>query len=64
MEIEEGVIRRGHRPRRIAPSEISIILHKIRKPNSIIVINTGALSCGEGKRRNEFAEWHVAWLAE
>ena len=20
--------------------------------------------CGEGKRRNEFAEWHVAWLAE
>ena len=19
---------------------------------------------GEGKRRNEFAEWHVAWLAE
>ena len=20
--------------------------------------------CGEGKRRNEFAEGHVAWLAE
>ena len=20
--------------------------------------------CGEGKTRNEFAEWHVAWLAE
>jgi len=19
---------------------------------------------GEGKRRNEFAEWHVVWLAE
>ena len=19
---------------------------------------------GEGKRRNKFAEWHVAWLAE
>ena len=26
MEIEEGVIRRGRRPRRITPSEISIIL--------------------------------------
>ena len=22
------------------------------------------ISCGEGKRRNEFVEWHVAWLAE
>ena len=22
------------------------------------------LKSGEGKRRNEFAEWHVAWLAE
>ena len=22
------------------------------------------LDYGEGKRRNEFAEWHVAWLAE
>ena len=38
MEIEEGVIRRGRRPRRITPSEISIILHMIRKPNSIIVL--------------------------
>ena len=37
MEIEEGVIRRGRRPRRITPSEISIIFHMIRKPNSIIV---------------------------
>ena len=37
MEIEEGVIRRGRRPRRITPSEISIILHMIREPNSIIV---------------------------
>ena len=27
MESEEGVIRRGRRPRRITPSEISIILH-------------------------------------
>ena len=38
MEIEEDVIRRGSRPRRITPSEISIILHMIRKPNSIIVL--------------------------
>ena len=29
---------RGRRPRQITPSEISIILHKIRKPNSIIVL--------------------------
>ena len=38
MEIEEGVIRRGRRPRPITPSEISIILHMIRKPNSITVL--------------------------
>ena len=38
MEIEEGVIRRGRRPRRITLSEISIILHMIRKPNSITVL--------------------------
>ena len=40
MEIEEGVIHRGCRQRRITPSEISIILHNIiiRKPNSIIVL--------------------------
>ena len=31
-------MRRGRRPRRIAPSGISIILHMIRKPNSIIVL--------------------------
>ena len=42
MEIEEGVIiRRGRRPRQITPSEISIILHMIRKPNSIIVLLLG-----------------------
>ena len=23
-----------------------------------------SLTSGEGKRRNEFVEWHVAWLAE
>ena len=22
------------------------------------------VDCGEGERRNEFAEWHVVWLAE
>ena len=38
MEIEEGVIRRDCRPRRITPSEISIIHHMIRKPNSITVL--------------------------
>ena len=38
MEIEEGVIRRGRTPRRITPSEISIIVHMIREPNSIIVL--------------------------
>ena len=36
MEIEEGVIRRGRRPRRITPSENSIILHVIRKPNDYV----------------------------
>ena len=34
MEIEEGVIQ----PRRITPSEISIILHMVRKSSSIIVL--------------------------
>ena len=38
MAIEESVIRGGRRPRRMTPSEISIILHMIRKPNSIIVL--------------------------
>ena len=38
MEIEEAVIRGGRRPRRIIPSEISIILHMIQKPNSMIVL--------------------------
>ena len=38
MEIDEGVIRRDRRPRRITPYEISIILHMKRKPYSIIVL--------------------------
>ena len=29
MEVSEGVIRLGLRPRRITPSSISMILHKI-----------------------------------
>ena len=52
MEIEEGDIRRGRRPGCITPSEISIILHMIRKPNSkggierrsSIICMTGACS--------------------
>ena len=44
MEIEEGVIRRGDRPSRITHSEISIILHMIRKPNSIIPYYLSGLS--------------------
>ena len=31
----------------------------ISRKCSIMVVK-----CGEGKTRNEFAEWHVAWLAE
>ena len=38
MEISEGVIRLGLRPRRITPSLISIILHNTQ-PHSFIVIN-------------------------
>ena len=37
MEIEEDVIHRGRWPKQITPSEISVILHMIRKPNSIIL---------------------------
>ena len=33
-------------------------------PRSANALETNALSLGEGKRRNEFAEWHVAWFAE
>ena len=29
--------------------------------SSVILVE---VKLGEGKRRNEFAEWHVAWLAE
>ena len=34
LQIKEGVIHRGRRPRWITPSEISRILHILRKPNS------------------------------
>ena len=36
MEISEGVIRLGLRPRRITPSSISIILHKGRTIRKLI----------------------------
>ena len=38
LQIKEGVIHRGRRPRWITPSEISSILHILRKPNSIIAL--------------------------
>ena len=28
------------------------------------VLEANRPGIGEGKRRNEFVEWHVAWLAE
>ena len=32
---------------------------------ALVTLNaSGPNNRGEGKRRNEFAEWHVAWLAE
>ena len=37
LQIKEGVIHRGRRPRWITPSEICRILHILPKPNSIIV---------------------------
>ena len=36
LQIKEGVIRRGRRPRGITPCEICRILHIVQKPNSII----------------------------
>ena len=38
LQIKEGVIHRGRRPRWITPSEICRILHILRKPNSIIAL--------------------------
>ena len=38
LQIKEGVIHRGRRPRRITPSEICRILHILREPNSIIAL--------------------------
>ena len=38
LQIEEGVIRRGRRPRWVTQSEICRILHMLRKPNSIIAL--------------------------
>ena len=38
LQIKEGVIHRGRRPRWITTSEICRILHILRKPNSIIAL--------------------------
>ena len=38
LQIKEGVIHRGRRPRWITPSEICRILHILRKQNSIILL--------------------------
>ena len=38
LQVEEGVIHRGQRPRWITFSEICRILHILRKPNSIIAL--------------------------
>ena len=38
LQIKEGVIHRGRRPRCTTPSEICRILHILRKPNSIIAL--------------------------
>ena len=38
LQVEEGVIHRGRRPRWITISEICRILHFLRKPNSIIAL--------------------------
>ena len=36
----------------------------VRVVGSSKKIAESKVKTGEGKRRNEFAEWHVAWLAE
>ena len=38
LQIKEGVIHRGRRPRWITPSEICRILHILRKPNALLFI--------------------------
>ena len=38
LQIKEGVIHRGRRPRWITPSEVCRILYILRKPNSIIAL--------------------------
>ena len=37
-QIEKAVIHRGRRPRWITPSEMCLILHILRKPNSLIAL--------------------------
>ena len=33
-------------------------------PSFFFFFSNQDIRLGEGNRRNEFAEWHVAWLAE
>ena len=42
------------RRRREVPTSFKAMLHSLSFADMVCV--------GEGKRRNEFAEWHVAWV--
>ena len=53
MEISEGVIRLGLRPRRITPSSISIILHKGRTIRKLIGGEGGGRSTKKNIRARE-----------
>ena len=51
----------------LACAFLSIHIHLSKfRPTFVEVVHhrTGNSENGEGKRRNEFAQWHVAWLAE
>ena len=39
-------------------------LHQLINELTRVTDTTSILTDGEGKRRKEFAEWHVVWLAE
>ena len=49
------------------PSKVLFVVKKtlfaVRSLRAKIIIVDNS-KFGEGKRRNEFVEWHVAWLAE
>ena len=58
-----GTLRRSHCTVRCLQIPLSC---SIQKPQQNFHLETelDAINFGEGKRRNEFVEWHVAWLAE